>query len=298
MHSQWLEAFVSIARHGIIRHAASDLHVSQSTLSRQLGSLEKYLGVQLVTRKARGVALTESGKRLYSQAVRVLENINHIDDIVAIQSGDGPLIRLGLPPSVPKEWVVLVLGELDDFSLFINEFTTNEQHDLLADDQLDIALTHDRSPGVASHVLLEQRLGLAVPEGSTIHKRVDASGAVPMEALGGTRIIAHSHVTLRSSEGTVRSLAAGAGADVSWVFRRFSQHADLITRFSQADGAITVSSAALASQPTWSWYPLSIQSQQAEDLILRTWINWNQGASDKVDECAQRIITKALNGAS
>jgi len=52
-----LRYFTAVARHGSIREAADDLHVAQSALSRQIHKLEQALGVPLLQRHARGVAL-------------------------------------------------------------------------------------------------------------------------------------------------------------------------------------------------------------------------------------------------
>jgi DNA-binding transcriptional LysR family regulator len=54
--------FHSVARHGSIREAADDLHIAQSALSRQIHKLELHLGVPLLQRQARGVALTSAGE--------------------------------------------------------------------------------------------------------------------------------------------------------------------------------------------------------------------------------------------
>jgi len=52
-------------QHGSIRAAAEALHVAQSAVSRQLQSLEQELDVQLIERRARGIAPTPAGELLY-----------------------------------------------------------------------------------------------------------------------------------------------------------------------------------------------------------------------------------------
>lgn len=52
-------------QHGSIRAAAEALHVAQSAVSRQLQSLEQKLDVQLIERRARGIAPTPAGELLY-----------------------------------------------------------------------------------------------------------------------------------------------------------------------------------------------------------------------------------------
>jgi DNA-binding transcriptional LysR family regulator len=60
-----LRYFGAVVQHGSIRAAAEALHVAQSAVSRQLQSLEQELDVQLIERRARGIAPTPAGELLY-----------------------------------------------------------------------------------------------------------------------------------------------------------------------------------------------------------------------------------------
>jgi LysR family glycine cleavage system transcriptional activator len=57
-----LRVFEAVARTQSLTLAARELHVTHSAVSRQSGTLETYLGVQLFTRGRRGVALTRLGR--------------------------------------------------------------------------------------------------------------------------------------------------------------------------------------------------------------------------------------------
>jgi DNA-binding transcriptional LysR family regulator len=67
-----IQAFTAIAEHGGFRHAAASLHISQTALTRRLQNLESNLGVKLVERTTRAVALTKVGKDFFPQAKRLL----------------------------------------------------------------------------------------------------------------------------------------------------------------------------------------------------------------------------------
>jgi DNA-binding transcriptional LysR family regulator len=66
---RWLRLFLVIARCGSVSRAAEELDLTQSGLSRQLASLEAYLGHPLFERHGRGVELTDAGRKL-DQATR------------------------------------------------------------------------------------------------------------------------------------------------------------------------------------------------------------------------------------
>lgn len=76
-----LVAFINVAREASFTRAAARLGMSQSTLSYTIKSLEEKLGVRLLTRTTRSVALTDAGMQLLAQAG------THLDGIDAALSG-------------------------------------------------------------------------------------------------------------------------------------------------------------------------------------------------------------------
>lgn len=294
MDRQLLESFVAVATHGSVSHAAMEVHKSQSTLSRHLSALEKHLGTKLLTREARGMSLTRSGKIVYSHAAALLEQFHQLHESLAAERSGTSLLRLGIAPGVPKHWLSDQLTSLARYTFIINELTTNEQHKLLEQGHLDLALTHERSPDGASNLALEQPVGITLPTGSPLCETVDEKGAISVASLDGMTIMAHSQAAMRSSEGNLKSLAAEAGADINWVFRRFSQYGDLIAKFSNAEGALTTSSSGLTQLPDWLWFPLTSKSSSAGSLQVKTWLNWKPDKSQVIDDCVREF----LNGIS
>ncbi len=72
MELQILNHFLAVAREGSISKAAGSVHLSQSALSKQIISLEKELGVQLLERPKAGSVLTEEGLRLCHRAREIV----------------------------------------------------------------------------------------------------------------------------------------------------------------------------------------------------------------------------------
>lgn len=82
-----LRVFVAAARLGSLSKAAEHLEIAQPALSRRLKRLELRVGVELMTRSARGVFLTNPGSRLFSRAHRLVDGIAEIERDFVLQVG-------------------------------------------------------------------------------------------------------------------------------------------------------------------------------------------------------------------
>lgn len=71
-----LRALAAIGDHRSITAAAQALHVTQPALSRTLEQFERRLGVRLVDRTTRHVALTDTGQRLWEHSHRILTSLD------------------------------------------------------------------------------------------------------------------------------------------------------------------------------------------------------------------------------
>ena len=73
MDLRTLRYFLAVTREGTISRAASVLHLTQPTLSKQMQDLEEELGANLFTRGKRGIVLSEDGLFLRQRALELLE---------------------------------------------------------------------------------------------------------------------------------------------------------------------------------------------------------------------------------
>lgn len=72
-----VQAFVAIADHGSFQAAADSLFLSQTGITRRLQTLEEFLGVKLIERTTRSVALTSTGQDFLPQARRLLSELTN-----------------------------------------------------------------------------------------------------------------------------------------------------------------------------------------------------------------------------
>ena len=93
-----LSAFVAVAKTGAFTEAADRLHVSQSALSGLIKELESALGVQLVHRTTRSVALSQIGSEFLPLAQRILDDLERaLRSISELKSLNAGHVRVGAP---------------------------------------------------------------------------------------------------------------------------------------------------------------------------------------------------------
>jgi DNA-binding transcriptional LysR family regulator len=93
-----LSAFVAVAEQRNFTKAAAQLGISPSTLSQTVRSFEERLGVRLLNRTTRSVALTEAGERLLSNAQPVLDGVgNAIESVNSFRDKPIGTLRLNMP---------------------------------------------------------------------------------------------------------------------------------------------------------------------------------------------------------
>lgn len=104
-----LNAFIAVARRRSYAAAAKDLGVSTSALSQSVRQLEARLGVTLLTRTSRSVALTDVGQRLLENAGPAVDQA--LESLKTVKARRGEVtgrVRL----TVPTVAVTLVLARL------------------------------------------------------------------------------------------------------------------------------------------------------------------------------------------
>src|SRR6185503_14623375 len=90
-----LSTFLAIATHRSFRRAAVSLGVTPSALSHALRALEERLGLRLVNRTTRSVALTEAGERLFARIQPAFRDIHDaIEDLDALRGAPAGTLRI------------------------------------------------------------------------------------------------------------------------------------------------------------------------------------------------------------
>jgi DNA-binding transcriptional LysR family regulator len=94
-----LEAFVAVARARNFRRAAAENHVSVSSLSQRLRDMEERLGVRLLNRTTRSVALTEAGELLLARVAPAMIDVSQaLEAVRGLRGVPSGRLRINAPP--------------------------------------------------------------------------------------------------------------------------------------------------------------------------------------------------------
>ncbi|QHJ00234.1 LysR family transcriptional regulator [Xylophilus rhododendri] len=106
-----VRAFVAAARHQSFTRAAVELHVTHSAVSRQVKSLESFLGTALFERRIRQVVLTSAGQAFFAEASAALAQIA-LAAAAFTRTTAPQAVRVNVRPSFAVRWLI---PQLPDF---------------------------------------------------------------------------------------------------------------------------------------------------------------------------------------
>jgi DNA-binding transcriptional LysR family regulator len=98
-----LRSFEAVARHGSVRLAAQELHITSSAVSHALTKLETELGIELFTRKGRSIRLNFYGEKLYKHVDDGFDRIR--EGLSSVSSREAFQIRIHSAPSFAAQWL-------------------------------------------------------------------------------------------------------------------------------------------------------------------------------------------------
>lgn len=140
-----LRSFFAIVEQGSLNKAAERLRVSQSTLTRQMQTLEHDIGGPLLERSPGGVALTATGHALLEGAKPVLAKFDTVlADVCKRARGQSADLRIGYIMSAASDYLNPALGALrkahPEVKVSMRDLSPGEQITALRAGEIDVAL--------------------------------------------------------------------------------------------------------------------------------------------------------------
>lgn len=137
-----LNAFIAVVESGGFSAAARKTGESQSAISKAVNALEKRLGVALLHRSTRKVALTDQGQRYYQRTRPLVEEIQLADGELSSSTLDvSGLIRIAAPSTFGRLHVLpLVPGLLAAHPGLRVDLVLSDAVRDMVDDRIDLAI--------------------------------------------------------------------------------------------------------------------------------------------------------------
>lgn len=169
-----LRSFVAVADSGGVTRAAGFLHLTQSAVSMQLKRLEEMLGMELLDRSGRTIALTASGEQLLAYARRMVALNDEVMTRLTHQAFEGE-ITLGVPHDVVYPVVPQVLKQFNAayprVKVRLEASYTRTLKDQFAKGECDVIITTETGVDQGGEVLSRKPLRWVGAPGGTIWRQ-------------------------------------------------------------------------------------------------------------------------------
>jgi LysR family transcriptional regulator, transcription activator of glutamate synthase operon len=191
-----LRYLVALSEELHFTRAAAREHIAQPALSQQIRRLEEEVGLALVERTTRRVAITEAGELLVARARRILAELEaanaELGALRGVQSGH---VVVGTMHTMGPIDVALALAEFHDrhpgIELTVRENDSEELAEMLRVDELDLAFLsvteRMESHGLGLHTLVSEELVVVLAP----DHRLAGRARVRMGDLAGEQFISY-----------------------------------------------------------------------------------------------------------
>ena len=194
MKLEYLRQFITINETGTLTKAAEQLHISQSTLTRNMYTLERILDVQLFDRSPNHLEVTPTGIYALPKFQEILDQHQQMIASIRAFNEKGTMIKGGSCSQGPI-WKIKHLHESTretiniELNLFLDEM---EMIKKLENDELDFIITSFpvKKEGIDSQYYFKEQLYLSVPESHPLYNRSDIS----FEELGGETLLVRTEL--------------------------------------------------------------------------------------------------------
>jgi len=262
---------VAVAEAGNFRRAAKALSLSQPGVSVHVAQLEAELGVTLLERNRRGLALTAAGTALLSRARVLLPALREaLAEAAAVGEGRVGTVRIGFWGSASYQFLPRALRlaerEFPDARILLRQMRTESQVAALLARELDLAIVREPSVpmGVAATLLIAENFMVALPSSHPLATE---------RRIGAEQLHAQPMVTLPTGSGPLRDAMMAELADAGATAVIVDEVTDMATALGLVSAgrglALVPSSVSRLRMPGIAFRPLAQPRRRAEQWLWR-----------------------------
>ncbi|AXA33719.1 LysR family transcriptional regulator [Francisella adeliensis] len=164
-----LKLFIAVVNQGSLSAAGREFYLSPASISNKINALEEYYQTKLLIRTTRKIEPTKAGETLYSESIKLLEQLNAVKDNILNDkiSAEGS-IKITVPFDLGQRLVLPILKRF-------KEENPNIEYDILFTDDVvsynqfpfDLAIRFGNLPDssfISKHLVDNYRILCASPE--------------------------------------------------------------------------------------------------------------------------------------
>ncbi|MEN2751294.1 LysR substrate-binding domain-containing protein [Psychrobacter sp. FBL11] len=138
-----LQCFETAARHLSFTHAAQEMHMTQSAISKQVAQLEEMLNISLFYRTPHRISLTPAGKTYYLEVLEILKHIEVATTSLMSHSDNTEVLKIVSHPTFCSRWLIPALKGFSQEHPLINIDIKELAEPFFSEDQnVDIAFLY------------------------------------------------------------------------------------------------------------------------------------------------------------
>lgn len=173
-----MRAFIALTRTGSFTLAAEYLHVTQAALSGLIKELEQTLGIKVVDRSTRKIALTDMGRELYPLFSKMIDDLDGaLQDIASQSNLKKGVVRIAAPQlmscTLLPEVIAGYRAAYPDIQVRLVDCAVESVTARVLSGEVDVAIGPEREPSaqVDAAVLFEMPFVLVFPRAHPLEAR-------------------------------------------------------------------------------------------------------------------------------
>ena len=174
MKLEHIRQFVVVAQTGTLTKAAQELHVSQSTLTRNMYNLEHILGVKLFNRAPNSIELTPTGVYVLPRFQELVRQHQETVDDIRLFNSRNTIVKGNVCAQGPAWKVKQLFTQSDAYcKLSVELAPENELLNQLQSGSTDFIVTSFplQADNIETKYFFQEQLYLSVPPGHALHDK-------------------------------------------------------------------------------------------------------------------------------
>lgn len=195
LNLQRLEMFVAVVAAGSFTAAAQTLGLTKAVVSFNIKQLEAELGVSLLARTTRRIAMTDAGERFYQRCLPLLHDAESVlDDVRRDHFGLSGLLRITTTQEYGARVVVPALAAFAELHPQLRiQHVSSSHHDDLISGRFDVAIRLGQLADSTHHAALIDHFDI-LPVASPAFLQPYGGKMADLKQLEQARWIAHSRL--------------------------------------------------------------------------------------------------------